>query len=198
MSAEREIRVALAGNPNCGKSSLFNLLTGSHQKVGNFPGVTVEKHEGDLEYKGYRITFVDLPGTYSLTPYSPEEIVARQYLIRERPDVVVNVVEGPNLERNLLFTTQLMELEVDFIVALNMIDEVQEKGISIDTKYLQKLLGCHIVPVSAKKNIGIEKLLDHIIRVSRKDIEIRRNKLYYRDELEIRIGRIVKCRVYYL
>ncbi len=190
MSAEREIRVALAGNPNCGKSSLFNLLTGSHQKVGNFPGVTVEKHEGDLEYKGYRITFVDLPGTYSLTPYSPEEIVARQYLIRERPDVVVNVVEGPNLERNLLFTTQLMELEVDFIVALNMIDEVQEKGISIDTKYLQKLLGCHIVPVSAKKNIGIEKLLDHIIRVSRKDIEIRRNKLYYRDELEIRIGRI--------
>ncbi|NTW55471.1 MAG: ferrous iron transport protein B [Chlorobiaceae bacterium] len=190
MSAEREIRVALAGNPNCGKSSLFNLLTGSHQKVGNFPGVTVEKHEGDLEYKGYRITFVDLPGTYSLTPYSPEEIVARQYLIRERPDVVVNVIEGPNLERNLLFTTQLMELEVDFLVALNMIDEVQEKGISIDTKYLQKLLGCHIVPVSAKKNIGIEKLLDHIIRVSRKDIEIRRNKLYYRDELEIRIGRI--------
>ncbi|NTW09788.1 MAG: ferrous iron transport protein B, partial [Chlorobiaceae bacterium] len=190
MSGQTEIRVALAGNPNCGKSSLFNILTGSHQKVGNFPGVTVEKHEGELEYKGYRITLVDLPGIYSLTPYSPEEIVSRHYLIRERPDVVVNVVEGPNMERNLLFTTQLMELGVDFLVALNMIDEVQDKGIEIETKYLQKLLGCHIVPVSAKKKIGIEKLLDHIIRVARNDIEIQKNKLFYREDLELGIGRI--------
>ncbi|NTV60749.1 MAG: ferrous iron transport protein B [Chlorobiaceae bacterium] len=185
-----EIRIALAGNPNCGKSSLFNLLTGSHQKVGNFPGVTVEKHEGDLEHKGVRITVVDLPGTYSLTPYSPEEIVARHYLIRERPDVVLNVVEGPNIERNLLLTTQLMELGVDFLVALNMIDEVQEKGMEIDTKQLQKLLGCHIVPVSAKKKIGVEKLLDHVLRVAGKDIEIRKNKLFYREELELFIQRI--------
>jgi ferrous iron transport protein B len=190
MSVPREIRVALAGNPNCGKSSLFNLLTGSHQKVGNFPGVTVEKHEGELEYKGCLITFVDLPGTYSLTPYSPEEIVSRHYLIRERPDVVVNVVEAPNIERNLLFTTQLMELEVDFLVALNMIDEVQEKGMEIETKQLQKLLGCHIVPVSAKKKTGIEKLLDHILRVAGKDIEIRKNKLFYRDDIELWIRRI--------
>ena len=110
MSDGKEISIALAGNPNCGKSSLFNALTGAHQKVGNFPGVTVEKHEGYLDYKGYRIRVVDLPGTYSLTPYSPEEIVTREYLIKERPDVVVNVLEGPNLERNLLLTTQLMEL----------------------------------------------------------------------------------------
>jgi ferrous iron transport protein B len=185
-----EIRIALAGNPNCGKSSLFNLLTGSHQKVGNFPGVTVEKHEGVLEYKGFRITVVDLPGTYSLTPYSPEEIVARHYLISERPDVVLNVIEGPNIERNLLLTTQLMELGVDFLVALNMIDEVQEKGMEIDSKQLQKLLGCHIVPVSAKKKTGVEKLLDHVIRVAGKDIEIRKNKLFYREEIEISIQRI--------
>ena len=120
MSEQRTITVALAGNPNCGKSSLFNALTGSHQKVGNFSGVTVEKYEGYLEYKGYHITVVDLPGIYSLTPYSPEEIVTREYLIKERPDVVVNVLEGSNLERNLLLTTQLMELEVDFLVALNI------------------------------------------------------------------------------
>jgi ferrous iron transport protein B len=192
MSETREIRVALAGNPNCGKSSLFNLLTGSHQKVGNFPGVTVEKHEGYLDYKGYRITVVDLPGTYSLTPYSPEEIVAREYIIQERPDVVINVLEGPNIERSLLFTTQLMELEVDLLVALNMIDEVQAKGITIETKQLQKLLGSHIVPTSAKKNIGVESLLDHVIRVSGKDIEVRKNKLFFRDELEVAISKITE------
>ncbi|NTW11286.1 MAG: ferrous iron transporter B, partial [Chlorobiaceae bacterium] len=192
MSETREIRVALAGNPNCGKSSLFNLLTGSHQKVGNFPGVTVEKHEGYLDYNGYRITVVDLPGTYSLTPYSPEEIVAREYIIQERPDVVVNVLEGPNIERSLLFTTQLMELEVDLLVALNMIDEVKAKGITIETKQLQKLLGSHIVPTSAKKNIGVESLLDHVIRVSGKDIEVRKNKLFFRDELEVAISKITE------
>jgi ferrous iron transport protein B len=192
MSEAGEIRVALAGNPNCGKSSLFNLLTGSHQKVGNFPGVTVEKHEGYLDYNGHRITVVDLPGTYSLTPYSPEEIVAREYIINERPDVVINVLEGPNLERSLLFTTQLMELEVDLLVALNMIDEVQAKGIAIETKQLQKLLGSHIIPTSAKKNIGIESLLDHVIRVSEKNIEVRKNKLFFREELEVAISRITE------
>lgn len=190
MSDVREITVALAGNPNCGKSSLFNALTGAHQKVGNFSGVTVEKLEGYLDYKGYRIMVVDLPGIYSLTPYSPEEIVTREYLINERPDVVVNVLEGPNLERNLLLTTQLMELEVDFLVALNMIDEVEEKGIVIEIKQLQKLLGCHIVPTSAKMKRGIESLLDHIIRVSTNEIEIRKNKLFFRPELEASVEKI--------
>jgi len=190
MSDVREITVALAGNPNCGKSSLFNALTGAHQKVGNFSGVTVEKLEGYLDYKGYRIMVVDLPGIYSLTPYSPEEIVTREYLINERPDVVVNVLEGPNLERNLLLTTQLMELEVDFLVALNMIDEVEEKGIVIEIKQLQKLLGCHIVPTSAKMKRGIESLLDHIIRVATNEIEIRKNKLFFRPELEASVEKI--------
>ncbi|NTV16429.1 MAG: ferrous iron transport protein B [Chlorobiaceae bacterium] len=190
MSAGKEISIALAGNPNCGKSSLFNALTGAHQKVGNFSGVTVEKHEGYLEYKGYRIRVVDLPGIYSLTPYSPEEIVTREYLIKERPDVVVNVLEGTNLERNLLLTTQLMELEVDFLVALNMIDEVEERGIVVEIKQLQKLLGCHIIPTSAKKSIGLDSLLDHVIRVSRKDIEIRKNKLFFRPEVESSVEKI--------
>ncbi len=190
MSEHKDISVALAGNPNCGKSSLFNALTGAHQKVGNFSGVTVEKLEGYLDYKGYHIRVVDLPGIYSLTPYSPEEIVTREYLIKECPDVVVNVVEGPNLERNLLLTTQLMELEVDFLVALNMIDEVEEKGIVIEIKQLQKLLGCHIIPTSAKKSTGLDSLLDHIIRLSLKDIEIRKNKLFFRPELEASVEKI--------
>jgi ferrous iron transport protein B len=192
MSENKEISIALAGNPNCGKSSLFNALTGAHQKVGNFPGVTVEKHEGYLDYKGYRIKVVDLPGTYSLTPYTPEEIVTREYLIKDRPDVVVNVLEGPNLERNLLLTTQLMEMEVDFLVALNMIDEVQEKGIAIDIKQLQTLLGCHIIPTSAKKKTGLDSLLDHIIRVFQKDIQIRKNKLFFRHELEASVEKITR------
>ncbi len=190
MSEPKEITIALAGNPNCGKSSLFNLLTGAHQKVGNFPGVTVEKHEGYLDYKGHRIRVVDLPGTYSLTPYSPEEIVTRKFLIEEPPDLVIDVLEGANLERNLLLTTQLMEMEVDFLVALNMIDEVEEKGIVIDIKQLQKLLGCHIVPTSAKKKSGIESLLDHVLRVSSHAIEIRKNKLFFRPELEAWVERI--------
>ncbi len=190
MNEQNEICIALAGNPNCGKTSLFNALTGAHQKVGNFSGVTVEKHEGYLDYKGYRITVVDLPGIYSLTPYSPEEIITREYLIKEPPDVVVNVLEGPNLERNLLLTTQLMELEVDFLVALNMIDEVKEKGIVIEIKQLQQLLGCHIIPTSAKKSIGLDALLDHVIRVARKDITIRKNKLFFRPGLEASVEKI--------
>jgi len=158
MTAVKEVKVALAGNPNCGKSSLFNALTGSHQKVGNFSGVTIEKYQGYVDYRNYRIRFVDLPGTYSLTAYSPEELVTRNYLIEESPDIVVNVLEGPKLERNLLLTTQLMEMEVDLLVALNMFDEVQAQGIEIEVKQLQQLLGCHIVPTSAKKKQGLESL----------------------------------------
>lgn len=180
----KEISIALAGNPNCGKSSLFNALTGAHQKVGNFPGVTIEKLEGYLDYRGYRIKVVDLPGTYSLTPYSPEEIVTREFLIRERPDVVLNVIEGPNIERSLLLTTQLMEMEVDFLVALNMMDEVEEKGMKIDDRQLQLLLGCHIVPISAKKRSGLDRLLDHVIRVAEGRIELQKNKLFFREGLE--------------
>ncbi|TCD48145.1 ferrous iron transport protein B [Chlorobium sp. N1] len=190
MTAKKELSIALCGNPNCGKSSLFNALTGAHQKVGNFPGVTIEKYEGYLDYRGYRIKIVDLPGTYSLTPYSPEEIVTRQYLIEQRPDVVVNVIEGPNIERSLLLTTQLMEMEVDFLVALNMMDEVEEKGMKIDDRQLQLLLGCHIVPTSAKKRTGLDSLLDHVIRVGEGKIELQKNKLFFREGLEEHINEI--------
>jgi ferrous iron transport protein B len=190
MSASREIKVALAGNPNAGKSSLFNALTGAHQRVGNFPGVTIEKHEGYLDYRDCRITVVDLPGTYSLTPYSPEEIVTRRYIIDERPDVVVNVVDGTNLERNLLLTVQLMEMEVDLLVALNMMDEVEEKGISIDIDQLEKLFGSHIVPISARNRKGLDDLLEHIIRVCDGHIEIRKNKMTFSAEVEKAIEKI--------
>ena len=184
MSYAKEIKVALAGNPNCGKSSLFNALTGSHQRVGNFSGVTIEKYEGYVDYRNYRVRFVDLPGTYSLTAYSPEELVTRNYLIEETPDIVVNVVEGPNLERNLLLTIQLMEMEVDLLVALNMFDEVQAQGIEIDFKQLQRLLGCHIIPTSAKKKQGLDSLLDHVVRVYEGDIEVKKNKLAFRPEVD--------------
>jgi len=190
MSASREIKVALAGNPNAGKSSLFNALTGAHQRVGNFPGVTIEKHEGYLDYRDCRITVVDLPGTYSLTPYSPEEIVTRRYIIDERPDVVVNVVDGTNLERTLLLTVQLMEMEVDLLVALNMMDEVEEKGISIDIDQLEKLFGSHIVPISARNRKGLDDLLEHIIRVCDGRIEIRKNKMTFSAEVEKAIEKI--------
>ena len=192
MQTTREVKVALAGNPNCGKSSLFNALTGSHQRVGNFSGVTIEKHEGYVDYKGYRIRIVDLPGTYSLTAYSPEELLTRNYLIEDAPDIVVNVIEGPNLERNLLLTTQLMEMEVDLLVALNMFDEVEEQKIEIDVKQLQRLLGCHIVPTSAKKKQGLDSLLDHIIRVFEGDIEVKKNKLAFRPEVEKAVDEITE------
>ncbi|NTV02321.1 MAG: ferrous iron transport protein B [Chlorobiaceae bacterium] len=190
MSGGRDITVALTGNPNAGKSSLFNAITGAHQRVGNFPGVTIEKHEGFVDCQGRRITVVDLPGTYSLTPFSPEEIVTRRFIIDEKPDVVVNVVEGANLERNLLLTVQLMEMGVDLLVALNMIDEVEEKGISIDVKQLQQLLGSHIVPTSARQKRGIDALLEHIVRVADGRIEIGKNKLVFSPEVEHAVEKI--------
>lgn len=122
MSEGKKITVALAGNPNSGKTTLFNCLTGSNQRVGNYPGVTVEKVEGKKEYKGYEITFVDLPGTYSLSAYSDDEIVARNFLINDNPDMVIHVVDAANLERNLYLFTQISELEVPVMIALNMID----------------------------------------------------------------------------
>ncbi|HDQ25618.1 MAG TPA: ferrous iron transport protein B [bacterium] len=180
----KHIKAALAGNPNSGKTSLFNGLVGAHMKVGNWAGVTVEKFEGYVRYKGYKITFTDLPGTYSLTAYSPEEVIARNYIIDEKPDVVVNVVDGTNLERNLYLTTQLMELEADMVMALNMYDEVKASGLEIDVKQLQVLFGCHIVPTNAVKKEGLNSLLDHIIRVYEKDIIVKKNKLSYDLQIE--------------
>lgn len=187
---KKTINVALLGNPNSGKTSLFNCLAGTHQKVGNFSGVTVEKYEGFIRYKDYDINLIDLPGTYSLTAYSPEEIVARNYIIEEKPDVVIDVIDGTNLERNLYLTTQIMELEVDSLYAINMIDEVKKQGIQIDIHQLQTLLGSHVVTTSAVKNEGIDLLLDHVIRVYEGHISIKKNKLIYSSEIEEHIGKI--------
>ncbi len=149
-----EIRIALAGNPNCGKTTLFNALTGSNQFVGNWPGVTVEKKEGKLKkHKGVIIT--DLPGIYSLSPYTLEEVVARNYLIGERPDVILNIIDGTNLERNLYLTTQLTELGIPVVIAINMMDVVKKNGDKINTAELSRQLGCKVVEISALKGTGI-------------------------------------------
>ena len=148
------IKIALAGNPNSGKTTLFNILTGSNQFVGNWPGVTVEKKEGKLK-KHDDVIITDLPGIYSLSPYTPEEIVARNYLVNEKPDVILNVVDASNIERNLYLTTQLMELGIPVVIALNMMDVVRKNGDIIQTDKLSKILGCKIVMISALKNEGI-------------------------------------------
>ncbi len=148
-----EIRIALAGNPNCGKTTLFNALTGSSQYVGNWPGVTVEKKEGKLK-KHAGVTITDLPGIYSLSPYTLEEVVARNYLITERPDVILNIVDGTNLERNLYLTTQLTELGIPVVVAINMMDVVRKNGDKINIKELSRALGCKVIEISALKSEG--------------------------------------------
>ena len=151
-----ELRIALAGNPNSGKTTLFNALTGSNQYVGNWPGVTVEKKEGKL--KGYdNVTITDLPGIYSLSPYTLEEVVAREYLIKERPNAILNIVDGTNLERNLYLTTQLTELGIPVVVAINMMDLVDKKGDEIDLELLEKQMGVKFVFISALKGTNIDK-----------------------------------------
>ena len=149
-----ELRIALAGNPNCGKTTLFNALTGSNQFVGNWPGVTVEKKEGKLK-KHSDVTITDLPGIYSLSPYTLEEVVARNYLIGERPDAILNIIDGTNLERNLYLTTQLTELGIPVVAAINMMDIVRKNGDKIDTQELSRALGCKVVEISALKGDGI-------------------------------------------
>lgn len=156
------VRIALAGNPNCGKTTLFNALTGSNQFVGNWPGVTVEKKEGKL--KGHKdVTITDLPGIYSLSPYTLEEVVARNYLIDERPDAILNIVDGTNLERNLYLTTQLVELSIPVVVAINMMDVIEKNGDKINVKNLQEALGVPVVEISALKSTGIEKAAEKAV-----------------------------------
>lgn len=161
------IKIALAGNPNCGKTTLFNALTGSNQYVGNWPGVTVEKKDGKLK-TDKTITIQDLPGIYSLSPYTMEEVVTRQYLVNERPDAIINIIDATNLERNLYLTTQLLELHIPTIIALNMMDIVNKNGDRIDVPQLSKELGCPIVPISALKGDGSEELIDQAVKVAKK------------------------------
>jgi len=151
-------RIALAGNPNSGKTSIFNELTGSTQYVGNWPGVTVEKKEGILK-NDKRCTIVDLPGIYSLSPYTLEEVVTRDYLLDGRPDVIINIVDATNLERNLYLTTQLMETGIPLVLALNMIDVIRRSGDAIDTRVLAQLLGCPVIETSAVTGVGLKELV---------------------------------------
>ena len=150
------VKIALAGNPNCGKTTLFNALTGSNQFVGNWPGVTVEKKEGKL--KGNKdVTITDLPGIYSLSPYTLEEVVARNYLINEKPDAIINIIDGTNIERNLYLSTQIMELGIPVIMAVNMVDLLERNGITLNASKLSEKLGCEVVEISALKGTGIKE-----------------------------------------
>ena len=161
------IKIALAGNPNCGKTTLFNALTGSNQFVGNWPGVTVEKKEGKL--KGHKdVTIMNLPGIYSLSPYTLEEVVARNYLINERPDAILNIVDGTNIERNLYLSTQIMELGIPVIMAVNMMDIVEKNGDKIHIDKLAKKLGCEVVTISALKGTGIKEAADKAVQIAQK------------------------------
>ena len=157
---------ALAGNPNCGKTTLFNALTGSTAHVGNWPGVTVDKREGVYKGKDDKIAIIDLPGIYSLSPYTPEEVISRNYILDEKPDGIINIVDATNLERNLYLTTQILEMDVPVIIALNMMDEVEKAGDKIDVKALEKAVGVPVVAISALKKSGIKELMDKAAAMS--------------------------------
>lgn len=165
-STKKTITIALSGNPNAGKTTLFNIITGSRQHVGNYPGITVEKKEGFVETSGHMLHFVDLPGTYSLTAYSQEELVARNYMIQEGPDLVVDVVNASSLERNLYLAVQILELGAPLILALNMMDEVRKKGITLNTELLEQRMDCRVVETVARQGKGKQELIDTIIEMS--------------------------------
>ena len=183
------IRIALAGNPNCGKTTMFNDLTGANQYVGNWPGVTVEKKEGKYT-KDKDVTVTDLPGIYSLSPYSPEEIVARDYLLDGDPDVVINLIDATNLERNLYLTTQILELGLPVVIALNMMDLVEKNGDKIDVDKLSRELGCPIVPTSALKGRGMDELVKTAIELGKKGVPAA-PQLRFSDEIETALAKII-------
>ena len=179
------IKIALAGNPNCGKTTMFNALTGANQYVGNWPGVTVEKKEGKLKSKKTKeeVIVTDLPGIYSMSPYTLEEVVSRDYVLKENPDVIIDLVDATNIERNLYLTTQLIETGVPVVIALNMADLLAKRGIKIDVKRLSMLLDCPIIETSALKGEGLDKLIDEAVKVAKKS-EIDLPKDIFSAELE--------------
>lgn len=187
-----DIVIALVGNPNSGKTTIFNNLTGSHQHVGNWPGVTVEKKEGNCSYKGYNIKVVDLPGVYSLTAYSPDELIARNFIVDEKPDAVIDIVDASNLERNLYLTVQLLEMGARVIVALNMMDEAKSRGYRIDIQGLSHALGAPVVPMVANRNQGTEDLLEEVIKVVEGKVVVKPLKIDYGPEIEKEIAKLEK------
>jgi len=189
---KRKLVIALAGNANVGKSVLFNHLTGLHQHIGNWPGKTVERAEGTLRFKGYTIDIVDLPGIYSLSTYSLEELISRKYIAVERPDIVINVVDASVLERNLFFTLQLIELETPIIMALNQMDIAKRKGIEIDAEKLEKLLGIPVIPTVAIKGIGIFQLLEKAVDIIEERRVVKPVEVKYGEEVEKRIAKVTK------
>ena len=194
----RPWKVALAGNPNCGKTTLFNALTGSNQYVGNWPGVTVEKKEGEAKLGDVRFTVVDLPGIYSLSPYSQEELVARRFIIGEQPDAIINIVDATNLERNLYLTMQLLELERPVVLALNFMDEVEKKGDTIDCGRLSALLGVPVIPISARDGTNIAELVQEAHRQMHTGLTVEPDDLYddFTHAVHHRIGEIIHDRAY--
>jgi len=187
----RIINVALVGNPNCGKTSLFNFASGAHERVGNYSGVTVDAKEGLFKQDGYTFRIIDLPGTYSLSSYSPEELYVRKYVIDEHPDVVINVVDATNLERNLYLTSQLIDMDIRTVIALNMYDELQKSGDKFDHETLSRMIGMPIIPTVSKTGEGIDNLFKHVIQVyEEKDPVLRHIHINYGETLEKAIENI--------
>ncbi|UCE98510.1 MAG: 50S ribosome-binding GTPase, partial [Dehalococcoidia bacterium] len=182
--------IALTGNPNSGKTTLFNKLTGANQHIGNWPGVTVEKKEGFRVYKGYELKVVDLPGTYSLTAHSVDEIIARNFLIDEKPDVVVNIVDASNLERNLYLSLQLLEMGFKPIIALNMMDVAYSKGYHIEAERLSSLLGVPVVLLVASRTQGIDQLLESIACIVDGKTQIKKLNLSYGHAIDNEITKL--------
>ena len=183
--------IAIAGNPNCGKTTIFNALTGAKQRVGNWPGVTVEKKSGHYNHADIKFDVIDLPGTYSLAAFSAEETVVRQYLENDEADVVVNIIDASNLERNLFLTTQLIELGKPLVLVLNMMDMAHEKGLQIDVDTLATLLGAPVVPVVGRTGEGIDLLKEKILRVSTEiSMKARSIDISYPRDIEIEIEKL--------
>ncbi len=189
-TAAQAITVAVAGNPNAGKSTLINAIAGSRLHVGNWPGVTVEKKEAQFEFEGRTIRLVDLPGTYSLSPYTQEEIIARDYLLREKPDLIINVVDATNLERNLYLTIQLLELEIPTVMALNMFDEAEAKGFRIDVQGIAEMLGIRVIPTVAVKQRGLKELLAAVLETAEHRPESQPRQLSYGEDIDAAIAHI--------
>ncbi len=186
-----QLKIALAGNPNAGKTTLFNQLTGARQHVGNYPGITVDRKEGFTQYNGQGITITDLPGTYSMTAYSMEELVARDYLINEKPDIVMNIVDSSNLERNLYLTCQFLELGVPLIIALNMIDVAKDRGIEVKAEKLSKLLGVPVIPIIARTGFGKKELLEAAVSSAVKNQQWNPLDISYGDDLDNTLNDLV-------